>query len=278
MKPHLILILAAAIVTIGLAPAAAQFRAGVPDTLTPPPRPDPDAPARARFEAFKHWNTANHPRLLIFWNRDLTDETSTEMVDHKVVVDDGRSHHTKSDNKTENHFGAAELSNEDALDHRVTTTDSGVRRQVQPLHLGMAQMASNVLETAFTDMFLKAGARLIDREAIIRSLGAQARTDRADTQKLEGQALNAGADYLVEVLPDPSAQGGLVFTVKVVDLRTHTVMARFITAAHTPSGPSIFVATEHGFERRAPSSQTPTRLADELAIEVMGKLAAPEGA
>ena len=81
------LIVSVAIAAALASPAAAQYRQGQPEVRAPSAVADPDAPTDAALNAFAAWYAAaGKPRLLFFWNRQLTDETTTRRTD-KVIED-----------------------------------------------------------------------------------------------------------------------------------------------------------------------------------------------
>lgn len=262
---------AALILAAGPLPAAAQYRPNMPATLPAPPVADPDAPGRAVLAGFSNWAASRRPTLLIYWDRQLTDETTTRFVKHKELVDETRSHASADKQSTRTQFGSAEVSNGDKVDRRVASLDEEVRPIRQGQYSSMGAAASDVLETVFTNVFLASGARLVDRTALTRALAADAdRSDRGDLQQLEGLGLKTGADYLIQVLPSAGpSDTRLSFSVKVIHLPTHSTVARFITAARPPNAPARYVATSHGYEKRSESRVSAERVAGQLALEVM---------
>ena len=255
--------------------ASAQYRSG-PAVLSQPPQTDVDAPANATLGAFAQWNRAvGAPPMVVFWNRALTDQASTEYTETSDETDERRWSGSKTGERTTTRFGEATKENDDGSERHVITRESGRRVTTGGLHSQIDKSASSLYETVFLNAFLNTGARLIDRETLIRKLSISA-ADRKDLQHLESAALGAGIQYLIEVLPDPApaASTGIKFTVKIRHLPTSSLRAQFITIAEPPKGNSRFVATSDGFVRQQSDRNTPERVAAQLATETMARLIA----
>jgi len=265
------LALACAALTLLATPAAAQYRADQPEVRPAPGIADPNAEADASLTAFAHWYAAaGRPRLLIFWNRALTDETTTRRTDK--VVEDRQYGESTNTETTGTRFGEASLRETDGTDRKVTSRES--EAITGHAYSAMNKSASSLLETVFINTFLAAGVDIADRDALIRRLSLEhPKEDRGDVQLLESQALASGIPYLVEILPDPQASSptGLVFTVKIKHLPSSSLRAQFQTQAVPPPGPSRIVAVPGvGFQRQAGADRTnPPLVAAQLATETM---------
>lgn len=264
---------ALALASVVATPAAAQYRPDQPEVRPARRSADPDAPADAALNAFNRWYAAaGKPRLLFFWNRALTDETTTRRTDK--VIEDRRYGESTSGETTANRFGEASIKDTDGVDHKVTSRESEAitGKAYSPVN----KAASDVLETVFINTFLATGADIVDRDALIRRLSlSNAKDERGDIQFLETQALASGIEYLVEILPDPSAGSptGLLFTVKIKHLPTSSLRAQFQTRAVPPPEPSRIVAVPGvGFQRQAGAERTtPALVAVQLATETMSR-------
>jgi hypothetical protein len=214
---------------------------------------DPGADLRQAFSRFSAWNSqAGSPRILLFWNRELSDETTTRYKDRErgsaVVV---------------THPGAAVSAYEHVRERQRTT--GGAYADIHPAD-------SSTYETNYVSAFLGAGASVLDRSALMRKVStAQGKDDRSDQQFVEALALEQGVEYLVEVLPqhDAGSTTGYVFQVKITHLPSSVVRAQFRTTAAPPPGPERLVAMPGGFERHRDSRNTPEGVADQLAAETM---------
>ena len=254
-------------------PAAAQYRPGQPEVRQARPEADPDAPANAALNAFANWYAAaGRPRLLFFWNRALTDETTTRRTDK--VIEDRTYGESTSGETTSTRFGEATLKETDGSERKVTSHESeAITGQA---YSAVNRKASDLLETVFVNTFLGVGAEVVDRDALIRRLSLEnPQADRGDIQFLESQALATGIPYLVEILPspDPTSPTGLVFTVKIKHLPTSSLRAQFQSRATPPAGPSRIVSVPGvGFQRQAGADRTtPPLVAVQLATETMSR-------
>lgn len=264
------LVFVALLVTLAT-PAAAQYRPDQPEVRAAPRAADPDAPADAALNAFAGWYAAaGKPRLLFFWNRALTDETTTRRTDK--VIEDRTYGDSTSGETTSTRFGEATLKETDGAERKVTSRESeAITGQA---YSAVNRKASGMLETVFVNTFLAVGAEVVDRDALIRRLSlSNPKDDRGDIQLLEAQALASGIPYLVEILPspDPASPTGLEFTVKIKHLPTSSLRAQFQTRAVPQAGPSRIVATPGvGFQRQAGEARTsPPLVAAQLATETM---------
>lgn len=258
-------------------PPGAVYREDQPATLAPPRPVDPDAASNAALESFAVWNRANNPSFLIYWNRELTDDAATRYTDRTVKTDDGRSSRAQTNENTNTDFGTASKSNDDSIDHRVTTTDrSQVVTNPSGQHSAMDPAASKRMETAYVNVFMGVGAKLVDRTSVLRSLSAgPLAKDRSDARFLESTALQQGIDYLIEILPDaaPQAATQVMFTVKITHLPTNRLVAQFVSSATPPSIPGRIAATPNGFARQAPQARnSPEMIAGQLAVLTMSSL------
>jgi hypothetical protein len=262
----------AAFVMLGT-PAAAQYRAGQPEVRSPPREADPDAAADANLNAFANWYVAaGRPRMLLFWNRQLTDETTTRRTDK--VIEDRTFGESTSGETTSTRFGEASIKDTDGAERKVTSRES--EAITGGTYSAMNRKASDLLETVFVNTFLAVGVEVVDRDALIRRLSIEnPREERADVQYLESQAMATGIQYLVEVLPSPekASPTGLSFIVKVKHLPTSSLRAQFQTSAALPPGASRIVPVAGvGFQRQAGESRnTPPLVAAQLATETMAR-------
>jgi hypothetical protein len=281
-------LMAAAPVALALAfapPASAQqqqrptlpssgYREGMPAVNTPPPPVNPNAGNNVTAASFSAWYARNgRPSMLLFWNRQLIEDGTSQYdnVATQVAVGEsdsgafaarGRGVAIAGSSSTAAVASEQRTFQERSTDSRYTFADG---------------VYAKAVESAIMGTLLSAGARVVDREAMIRKLGAsKSRDERMDIQHLETLALGQGVQYLIEVLPDNNLASptGVSFTVKVTHLPTSTIRAQFVTTGDPPRGPSKLVAVNGaGFERRdAPSRRTPQLIGAQVAYETMAKL------
>ncbi|WP_373490280.1 hypothetical protein [Parasphingorhabdus sp.] len=262
---RLLLILCAAATAFPGAEAVAQMRSelpevepgyerpGMPEAMSRRMDPDPEWGMRQSFDDFGAWNRrSGAPKILFFWNRELTDDSSSRYrtVNRSVSAIASRPGLV---------VGVSESTTEDEA------TTGG---EYSALH----SEDSADLESGFLNAFLSTGANILDRRALMRKVSTgPERGDRSDKQYMESQALEQGVDYLVEVLPNPDAntETGFLFTVKITHLPSSTIKAQFRTAAAPMRGPARLVAGPGGYQRRIEDRTTPENVARTLAAETM---------
>jgi hypothetical protein len=236
-------------------PAVAGMRPDMPDVEPGMMAADPDAGRRGVQARFSGWNRAHgRPQMLIYWDRQLDDETTTRYRDHSYGT-------------------AASMA---APGIGVTSYES-VREQQRVTGGTDASIGtddSDDLETSFVSAFLDAGANLIDRSALMRKVSTrQAHDDRSDQQYMESLALERGVTYLVQVSPSYRSDGsGYSFAVKITHLPTSRVVAQFRSVAQPVSGPEHFVAARGGFQKAQANRNTPDLIGRTLAADVMMRL------
>lgn len=275
-------LLCAAAIAAAAVPATAQmrpvapnpgYREGMPAVNTPPAAINPNAGNNATSAAFAAWYAkAGRPQMLLFWNRELIEDGASQYdkVTSEVAV--GASDTDAAAYRGRRIAAAASSTTSVAAyekreyEERSTNSGYGFRDG-----LFAKQVESTILST-----LLGAGVRVVDREAMIRNVGAnRSREDRMDIQHLETLAMQKGIQYLIEVLPDNNAGSptGVSFTVKVTHLPSATVKAQFVTSGDPPRGASRLVAANGGFERRAAESrQTPALIGSQVAYETMSRI------
>ncbi len=234
---------------------SSNLRSDMPDVMGRRIQADPDQNLRKIFNDFGSWyRRAGAPKILFFWNRELTDDSSSRYrtVNRSVSAVASRPGLA---------VGATESTQEDEL------TTGGKYTALHPED-------SADLESSFLNAFLGTGANILDRRALMRKASTrQDKGDRSDQQFMESQALEQGVDYLVEILPDHAddSETGFVFTIKITHLPSSSVKTQFRTTALPTAGPARLVAGSGGFERKQDTRRTPENVARALAAETMRK-------
>ncbi len=232
-----------------------NIRSDMPDVMGRRREADPDQNLRQTFNDFGAWyRRAGAPKMLFFWNRELTDDSSSRYrtINRSVGAVASRPGLV---------VGATESTQEDQL------TTGGKYNVLHPED-------SADLESTFLDAFLGTGANILDRRALMRKVSTrQEKGDRSDQQYMESQALEQGVDYLVEILPDHAddSDTGFLFTIKITHLPSSSIKSQFRTTALPTAGPARLVAGPDGFERQQDGRRTPENVARALAAETMRK-------
>lgn len=201
---------------------------------------------------FGAWSRSQgDPRILVFWNRELSDETTTRYRDR-----------TDGAIVTGVLPGIAATTYEETREQERTTGGT---------HTLLTRNQSFDYETGFVNAFLRSGANIVDRNALMRKASTRhGQQDRSDQQFIEAIALEEGVDYLIEVLPDYRASPtGFIFTVKVTHLPTSKVRAQFRTNGTPLAAPARLVARSGGYTRETENRNTPEYIAEALAADTM---------
>jgi hypothetical protein len=279
------IIIAAAVLAAWAVPAAAQqqyrpgapavqYREDMPAVNAAPPSANPDAGNYSASSAFARWyQAAGRPSMLLFWNRQLL-EDATSQYDS---IQTGRVDSAAAGQSATIVGWRGAASAAVAGSSTVAETRQYQERMTDGSYGFRNTNFTRGVESSILNTFIAAGARIVDREAVMRKVSAsKSREDRMDIQYLETLAMGQGIQYLIEILPDDDASSptGVTFTVKVTHLPTSTVRAQFATAGDPPRGEAKWVAVNGaGFEKRAAASrQTPQLIGAQVAYDTMTKL------
>ncbi len=267
---HAALILTAPLAVAALAsPAAAQYREGLPPVMAPPP-PRIDPSAFGEGQSVGDYRRAGSPRLVVFWNRELSDRTSAGM--DTVITEHGES--------AEGAAAAVSRSGRYSEGARVAAyekeTRIGLREAPGDARSSlMSEEAEWRFMEAFQGRLMSAGIRLVDRPVAMRAIAAS-QDGPSDRQKAEMAGIARMADLMLAIVqaPAPDTPLGIRFKVAVTDLRDGTILATFVDDGNGPTrGPGRFVAGANGFEReRAPSVEVESAGAN-LASALLARLA-----
>lgn len=262
-------ILATLLATAVMATAAGAqtYREGMPEVLQGArARPSAGAADAATASAFRTaYQRRKSPRMVVFWNRQLTDSLSNSYEEWaRVSLNDDRSvDRTRYYNGSE-----ANYSREASAEMRSGRSAASADGQRMA---GLPERADWRAAQGFNRTMLAGGARLIDRNLIMRSTALRT-ADKSDAQSVEMSALEGKADLLVEVLqtPDASAPSGYTFRVDVKDIRSGTLLANVVTqGVPMPTGPGRFVATDAGYQRERPAPPSVDQVGARVAAETM---------
>lgn len=255
----------------------AGFRPGQPVTLSRPARPAD--PAIAISNGFsKAYAKAKLPRMVIFWNREFSDEIATEYEDYDKFDQDTTRGSTTLEERTAGPAGDMTITESDGNEHVSSERRSGVRK----LNGGgtgrrVTEKIDFDLEQAVQETLRASGARLVDRTSIMRTAGVAERAGAlSNVQEIETKALLGKSDLIIEItqFSDDDSARGVSFKVVCRDIRNARILTSFRTTAEPPAKPLPYVAGPNGFERAKPRAPRPYEVGRELAVELMGRLAA----
>ncbi|MBX9746746.1 MAG: hypothetical protein K2X34_07580 [Hyphomonadaceae bacterium] len=229
-------------------------------------------------QAFQSWNVARKkPRILVYWNRQLTDDILSKSRLREIdetTTEDGR---TTLDKTTASGPESVRHVDDQGMSRKRTERWSEETQSTGGEYATMATLPSWRLESAFTNVFLSAGARLVDRNSALRTLSASTAVGpEQDLQRIEAKALSGRADYLVEVLPmeEKGSPTGMIFRVKVTRTADTQVIAQFLSAGEADTGPGAFTPGASGdFEWTGPRAPTIDEIGLKLALDTLRRIA-----
>jgi hypothetical protein len=242
-----------------LAPLAVAGMVAIPASViaAPPPRPAYSASPSASFSAA--YRRAGSPRVIVFWNREFSDEVASRYTD--VVRGHSESRSGVS--------GGESYRTDDLAVSAGTERGDDSRRESD-----FTERADWKLESAFLSGLAGNGVALVDRNTVMRKAGRGAAL-MPNQQSIETDALVGFADILIEVLQtsDDAAPLGTSFRISVKRIRDGRLISQFVSDGQVPMGRRPFVAGPNGYERAAPVPPSPSMVARKLADETLGALA-----
>ncbi len=269
--------IAAACAVLALPAAAQGFRPGEPDVLPAPPRhvEAPADPAPAFRQAYA---AARSPRIILFWNTQLTDATSENRIARETETVSGSRKASQLKKSTQGDAQGAELTDgeQKSESRRVKEKQSFVVEDTR-LQTTLSPRNATVLERTFGNEMRRGGVAFVDRALAIRTTAAEKHRAGGDSRLMETDALIGKAELVMQVLmiPDAHAPLGWAFDVTVRDIARGHEVAALYTQATPPglAGPVRWVATEHGFQKRQEKRDaTVEEVAITVAHEVMQSL------
>lgn len=199
------------------------------------------------------YNMANMPRMVIFFNHELSDNVTSWHVDSVTSVSYGRS----SSIRDRSYNGR--LSDSDLEDNR----NIDVYRQQNIAGSSSRRNALREYEVldiyeGFQSPMLDSGVNLVSRELIIRKNSAENHSvDRglANLKRIEMQSIQEFADVLIELLiiPNRESAKGIVIRAHAKDLKTGNILASVSStnAQEVVRTRDYYVATDGaGFQKK----------------------------
>lgn len=261
--------------------ASAQYRDGQPATVAPA-EPAPAAVALDPAIAFgRAYTSAGRPRIVLLWNRLLSDQAATASVQRNVVRDARRSNENSSAQTTQGPAGAATLNESDRSIERTRIETRGTVALIEAARkTGLSEREMAMIERSFVSEMNRAGVRFVDRALAMRTTAAREHRAGGDQQLIEIDALLKLADMMMEVVlvEDRNATVGYAFDVRVKNIKVGMDVAsnysHAIPAPH-PTRPGGWRAGPHGYEFAQPPAPPPPTASDvgrALARDVMYEL------
>ena len=252
------------------------YRTNTPAVLTPVADVAKDArraeiPSAAAHEAFRHaYRRVGSPRLAVFWNRAFDDRLREMEAKSRLVVE--RNLAARDEKSGE----PAATREKEKWTVSVESRRDGARPQ--PL----SEIAAFKFQAGFLRPLIEAGAKVIDRAAIMRLTEARRALDDpagnvTDRQLVETEALMGHADLLIRIALSPSDESptGAFFHVSVVEVKSGRIVASFFDdAAFANDRRKSWTAVRGGYVQVTQDpDKSPERVGRILAAQTMDALA-----
>ncbi len=293
MKPLLVAITLALASELVVADTSGFYRTDAAPVIEQPRVAPTIEPGVARLKDASRkfgaaYSRSGRPRIVIYWNRVLSDDIEQRKESSIRRVESHRTRDVASSESTAGAAGAMTVdevrgsaSREVELIGTTRTIDTG-KREVQ-LDTGKEWALQSGLMTNLRN----AGARLVDRAMILRNSHLKhAVTDEnadghkaTDVLRTEGNALHGYADILLEIemVPDTRSPAGLGFKVTARRISNGVNVMTYYSQAVPPQGipDERYKATAGGFQKIQGEVPAPTlaQVADQLSAEVLEQLA-----
>jgi hypothetical protein len=264
----------ASVLLLAALPAAAQYREGTPPVLTPAPKHDPQAAMRDDTAFRAAYAKAGSPRITVFWNRQLTDATTTQYDQVQQASVQTSAARVTEVSPSGRAVGTVQQTAAVATvrEGERALPDAGAERSL------LSERSEWPIASAFSSRLQRAGVQLVDRTMALRSQAAGTSAgERRDVQAMEIKALQGKSDLLAEVLQaaDPRAPFGVIFRVDIKDVDTGALVASVVSDGKPPEqGPGRYVAGRNGFVREAAPGPTLADIGDVVAHATLQTLAA----
>lgn len=264
----------ASVLLVAALPAAAQYREGTPPVLTPAPKHDPQA-AMLDDTAFRAaYAKAGSPRITVFWNRQLTDATTTQYDQVQQATVQTSAARVTEVSPSGRAVGTVQQTAAVATvrEGERALPDAGAERVL------LDERSEWPIASAFSSRLQRAGVNLVDRTMALRSQAAGTSADeRRDVQAMEIKALQGKSELLAEVLQTADARSpfGVIFRVDIKDVKTGALVASVVSDGKPPAkGSGRYVAGRNGFVRETAPEPTLTDIGDVVAHATLQALAA----
>jgi hypothetical protein len=283
MKRRLVLLGVPLLAAIAAAQAPAipesAYRKGMPDVLTPAPAPAAaPGPARLVFDrgAFAGaYAKAGRPTIAVLWNRQFTDVLEQSSASQTSIESARAAAGTRESARLPG-YAATEVRGAAIA---TTTITSGEVKGQQAERAGPVERVDLQMRSAFIQAIASSGARLVDRNIVMRTTAAKAKGSR-DSQQVETDALVQHAKLIMEVLntPDPASPTGWATFVSIKRLADGVVLTEGYTdgqAPPPPAAPPRYEADPRGGFREvvvAAPTRTPADVGRQAAEQTLARL------
>lgn len=250
----------AALCLVLCAPAWAAPRNDIPESLYRQDLPAVLSPKAAeavspeQLQAFSAaYKKARRPKILLFWNRDLSDKTF-QKVDRTTLSA-----------KATVREGHIEAFDPDEIEVKSTKTAVTLTREIVDRipelgrAIGPGEKLDAQIKTGYLTIILQSGVKLVDRTLPLRALAARSKSPQdLDSQTLEMDVLGKYTDLIMEVasIPDYESHTGWGLRVSVKNVKDGVILLNHYESGDDLVQPKRYVADpERGIKLESPKAK-----------------------
>lgn len=256
-------------------------RADERPVMTPPPRQQTQASRDIVPDFGVIYRSAGSPKVVLLWNRTLSDQSQTAIQQKKVSREVGMSSASRTEKSTAGAAGNMSTRDDDSKFDKTKTETSMSVAVSEPLRrIALEERHAVMVERAFVAEMNRAGVNFVDRALAMRSTAASTHRSGGDQQLIETDAIQKYADLLMEVLwiEDKEAPAGYAFDVRTKNLKTGQEISSVYTQGFGPPPPPReggWVAGKVGYEYAQPPpapAPSPANVGASVSHDVMRTL------
>jgi hypothetical protein len=260
----------------------AQWRDGQAPVVQPAPPPVAPAPPDVLTPFASAYQAAGRPRVILLWNRSVSDQAATASTQQRVLRDSGNVKKGGSSETTTGPAGSASLSESTRQhDRTIVETTGTIQSSDGPRPSRLPEREATMLERAFVNEMGRGGLRFTDRALAMRTTAASQHRGGGDPQLIETDALLKHGDLIMEVLlvEDRDSPLGYAFDVRTKEVRTGVALSTVYSRAipwPKAAAAATWQAGANGYELRSPppAPLTIPEIGQALARDVMVELRA----
>jgi hypothetical protein len=274
---------AACVLLITAANSAAQaptippgaWRQGMPDVLVPPPVAALPALPALNLAAFSaSYARAGRPAMAVLWNRSFSDMLQQDNAS-QLSIDSARAGVAAGETVRMPGYSASQLSAAVVGNTTITARDT---RSQQAIRGGPVERVDLQMRSAFIQTMAAAGARMVDRNVVMRTTAAGKKGGN-DSQQVETEAFLKHARLLLEVLNtrDNASPTGWATYVSIKRLSDGVVLAEGYMDGQAPAGaakpaPRFEADPQGGFREVVAPAPAPADMGRMAAEQTLARL------
>ena len=229
-------------------------REGDRPVIEPPQRQQVVLPRDIVPDFAQAYRMAGSPKIVLLWNRTISDQSQLGMMEKKVTRETGTSGSNRSEKSTIGDADSMTVTDEDRkFDRTKTQTKMNVANAEPTRRIGLGERHAVMVERAFVAEMNRAGVSFVDRALAMRATAASKHRAGGDQHLIETDAIYGFADLVMEVvwIEDKDAPAGYAFDVKTKSLKTGQEVSSVYTRGigwRPPRREGGWVAGKDGYE------------------------------